>query len=898
MANELRNRLVPTTRKTLLIWTLLPLLLLTAVLYAYSLVSVADAQTTYQNDPSISPPKSTTAAQVGADIVVSWVAPAGQVDGYQIRRSKDSSNFSTLVENTGNTDTTYTDRPAASGRYKYRIKTIIGSNISPNGPKATVSFIATAAALLPTPEVEVETVVEEVTDEVAVEEVAVEEIAAEVTAETEIARLTSAIADQLNGCVMFDIDSPLGGDPTYAVNTDDVTCVPVRHVSTEPCIRMDLVNDLDTARITVYGEDGIPVALLTEMDRANLFGGKTLYSIGPFPTINDASHGIAKDYSALLFHNSGRGVLEVSIGGVPDRYETSETPDLKKTAIPDSYLRASKSFDVLDNDVYSPEMEFLFQRMKDIVDGTEYSVAPNCRFLPDTRDRISQPREKELLGNLTATGAVQDELDLGPDVDLFETTLTQGVEYTFTATAVDPNDVNINDVNFEINSTNKVLDLIAPTVQVMDADGDELASGDGAAEVSYTVVTGGTHYIRVSHATEADYDNAGVYTLSMRATGEGTGDFQGDNTTAALVETGFPMSGQISPANDVDWIKFEAAADQHYPILVTGDDTGGQTALADPKVTLHNADGTEVSASEYKTGTVNGQPVGELYTDTAGTYYIGVASNDSASGGAYIASIPTDDHPGLHNVVYEGFAVGGLVNGAINGAWDADRVEVSLINKVNYYVSVTNDAEADLTLTIMGAAGPVGETQADGSVYVEFVEGGIKAVPDAASGAPTAFTVQVSLSGTADTPVDYTITARTPQVADLTAADDHPDSIAVLSDAAQSLNLSQVGSHTLNGILNGSSDVDAFGIESMPMGEYQFHIYMPPTTAGLIGMQILLNKPDNTSEDITEGFTATEDLTTDAGYSISVTNHVPDTVAYYVVEVTPVLETPPAVEGS
>ena len=161
-------------------------------------------------------------------------------------------------------------------------------------------------------------------------------------------------------------------------------------------------------------------------------------------------------------------------------------------------------------------MEFLFQRMKDIVDGTEYSVAPNCRFLPDTRDRISQPREKELLGNLTATGAVQDELDLGPDVDLFETTLTQGVEYTFTATAVDPNDVNINDVNFEINSTNKVLDLIAPTVQVMDADGDELASGDGAAEVSYTVVTGGTHYIRVSHATEADYDNAGVYTLSMR----------------------------------------------------------------------------------------------------------------------------------------------------------------------------------------------------------------------------------------------------------------------------------------------------------------------------------------------------------------------------------------------
>ena len=562
---------------------------------------------------------------------------------------------------------------------------------------------------------------------------------------------------------------------------------------------------------------------------------------------------------ALLVHNSGQGSINVNLGGTEDVFGTSSITGITKSAPPvaDSYLRASKSFDTLDNDVFGPEMEFLFLRMQDIVEGNDYYLAPDCRFTADTRDRLRQPDWEIIsLGSLTATQAVQDELDNGADVDLFETTLTQGVEYTFTATAIDPSDVDLAKVNFDSLSTNKVLDLIAPTVQVMDADGDELASGDGTAEVSYTVVTGGTHYIRVSHATEADYDNAGVYTLSMRATGEGTGDFQGDNTTPALVETGFPMSGQISPANDVDWIKFEAAADQHYPILVTGDDTGGQTALADPKVTLYNADGTEVSASEYKTGTVNGQPVGELYTDTAGTYYIGVASNDSASGGAYIASIPTDDHPGLHNVVYEGFAVGGLVNGAINGAWDADRVEVSLINKVNYYVSVTNDAEADLTLTLMGAAGPVGETQADGSVYVEFVEGGIKAVPDAASGAPTAFTVQVSLSGTADTPVDYTITARTPQVADLTAADDHPDSIAVLSDAAQSLNLSQVGSHTLNGILNGSSDVDAFGIESMPMGEYQFHIYMPPTTAGLIGMQILLNKPDNTSEDITEGFTA------------------------------------------
>ena len=884
MAHELRSHLVPAQKRTLFIWALLAALLLAAALYGSGMTSVTNAQTTYQTDPSIPPPKRTAAAQVGTAIVVSWEAPGGQVDGYQILRNKDSSNFRTIVENTGNTDTTYTDTPATSGRYKYRIKTIRGSNISPNSPKATVNFIATAAALSPTPEVE--TVVEEVT-----------EVAVEVTAETEVARLTSAIKDQLNGCVMFDIDSPLGGDPTYAVNTDDAHCLPIRHLVTYTCVDASQAVVVDGRRITVYSEEGIPLALFTTLEYAShVILDYTLNPVsGGGGHNNSWANGYMKE-KAVLVHNPSHGKIDVNLAGKEDSFGTSS---ITKSAPPvaDSYLRASKSFDSLDNDIFGPPMEFLFLRMQDIAEGNDYYVAPDCRFGNDTRDRINQTTA-ETMGTLTATRAVQDELDNGADVDLFEATLTQGVEYSFTATAVAPSDVNLAKVNFAYPSTNQVLDLIAPTVQVMDADGNELASGDGTAEVSYTVSTGGTHHIRVSHATEADYDNAGVYILSMRATGEGTGDYAGDGTTAALVGTGLQMSGQISPANDVDWIKFEAAADQHYPILVTGDDTGGQTALADPKVTLYNADGTEVSASEYKTGTVNGQPVGELYTDTAGTYYIGVASNDSANGGAYIASIPTDDHPGLHNVVYEGFAVGGLVNGTINGAWDADRVEVSLINKVNYYVSVTTDAEADLTLTIMGAAGPVGETQADGSVYVEFVEGGIKAVPDAASGAATAFTVQVSLSGIADPPVDYTISARTPQVADLTSADDHPDSIAALSDAVQSLHTSQVGSHTLDGILNGSSDIDAFGIESMPMGEYQFHIYMPPTTAGLIGMQILLNRPDNTSEDITEGFTATEDLTTNAGYSISVTNHVPDTVTHYVVEVTPVLETPPDVESS
>ena len=40
-------------------------------------------------------------------------------------------------------------------------------------------------------------------------------------------------------------------------------------------------------------------------------------------------------------------------------------------------------------------------------------------------------------------------MDNGADVDLFETTLTQGVEYSFTATAVVPSDVNLAKVSFD-----------------------------------------------------------------------------------------------------------------------------------------------------------------------------------------------------------------------------------------------------------------------------------------------------------------------------------------------------------------------------------------------------------------------------------------------------------------
>ena len=62
-------------------------------------------------------------------VALSWTAPAGQVDGYEIlcRRPKQGENeLQTLVSNTGSSATSYTDTTATEPgeRYFYRVKAI------------------------------------------------------------------------------------------------------------------------------------------------------------------------------------------------------------------------------------------------------------------------------------------------------------------------------------------------------------------------------------------------------------------------------------------------------------------------------------------------------------------------------------------------------------------------------------------------------------------------------------------------------------------------------------------------------------------------------------------------------------------------------------------------------
>ena len=391
---------------------------------------------------------------------------------------------------------------------------------------------------------------------------------AEIRAETEIARLLSATQQHLLGCALFDSISLLGAGDTYRVNTDYARCVPLRDVYTDTCLSPDQTDHFDRQRITVFRELGLAVALMSMVDSARL-----LYSNTMLPTNNDgyaseAAQGFVRPNVIVALYPSLKR-LYVNFAGTEDAYSIED-----------------QAFEFADGQIYGPEMEFLLQRMQAIVDRNYYFPAPECRFDNDIRDRVKHPAgAEEDLGSIQTGVPRQGELDNGPDVDLFETTLIQGTTYVITAIPVDPNDVDLAKVNFQSLSTNKVVEQVQPRVQVMDTDGNELASGTEREPATYTATTGGTHHVRVTHANETDHKNAGIYILLLRTPDEFTGPTL---STLTLQDTTDGGNIILVPDFDPDTHSYMATA----PNRITSVKLTATTTNVDVKATIANDDDT------------------------------------------------------------------------------------------------------------------------------------------------------------------------------------------------------------------------------------------------------------------------------------------------------------------
>ena len=88
-----------------------------------------------QDPPPLTAPTDLSASVSAEGITVTWTAPDGQVDGYEILRQRPlqgETDLTTLVDNTGDSETSYTDTSATTPgeQYVYGVKTIRGADRS------------------------------------------------------------------------------------------------------------------------------------------------------------------------------------------------------------------------------------------------------------------------------------------------------------------------------------------------------------------------------------------------------------------------------------------------------------------------------------------------------------------------------------------------------------------------------------------------------------------------------------------------------------------------------------------------------------------------------------------------------------------------------------------------
>ena len=126
---------------------ILPLFML-ALLWAFSVVAVPQSPVMAQ-EPTLAAPTNLTARVIAEGVVLSWTAPAGTIDGYEILRRRPLQGeveLTTLVDNTGSSDTSYTDTSATElgVQYAYRVKSIRGDDRSEQSDFVRVDVPTTA----------------------------------------------------------------------------------------------------------------------------------------------------------------------------------------------------------------------------------------------------------------------------------------------------------------------------------------------------------------------------------------------------------------------------------------------------------------------------------------------------------------------------------------------------------------------------------------------------------------------------------------------------------------------------------------------------------------------------------------------------------------------------------
>ena len=179
------------------------------------------------------------------------------------------------------------------------------------------------------------------------------------------------------------------------------------------------------------------------------------------------------------------------------------------------------------------------------------------------------------------------------------------------------------------------------TIILFDENGDSfaIASGDlffGPLELRLSFP--GTFYLGVTGGDDlsdpVDGDgrtqfpgDPGPYTLSVVDANPDSADDDQTLATASPIALGQTVSGEITPATDVDLYRFDADAGQRVSIDADDGDFFGQLTT---RLRLFDANGVELASDGDDRGNLDPQTINgyiEYEFDAAGTYYVGVSSN-------------------------------------------------------------------------------------------------------------------------------------------------------------------------------------------------------------------------------------------------------------------------------
>ncbi|WP_395647210.1 PPC domain-containing protein [Terricaulis sp.] len=290
------------------------------------------------------------------------------------------------------------------------------------------------------------------------------------------------------------------------------------------------------------------------------------------------------------------------------------------------------------------------------------------------------------------------ELSLSADGDYFEGNLSPAGDRDWYKMTLEAGQ----NVRLSLMSAEGMADALAdPMLVVYGADGQQLASDDDGGEglnswLEFEAPTAGTYFVEARGFVE---DAAGRYVIGLTPGEIGNSA----DTAEAMTANSEGRMSRIGAAGDADWFSIDLVEGRPYRFNVQGMDP---TPLADPVITLYDAQGQQVATDDDGGAGTNAYLT--FMSPTGGPYYAAVSSYGDTGTGSYYIGVSDTDVPGNVNTDENLNAAEDQRLSRIDMPDDQDFYRVELEAGVSYAIEVSGAGQnplADPFLTIYDESG-------------------------------------------------------------------------------------------------------------------------------------------------------------------------------------------------